>query len=521
MRIASISAPILRFDRCGLAIVAVAMMVLPSLAPAQNPAAALSDQDQAYRTRMGAADRKIEAEVKAHSELVKNLEYLSDRIGPRPVGSPQMRKASAWTLERFHDYGIDAHLETTPVSHAWYRGADTAEIVSPIQRQVPIHSYAWGKATGGDISGPVVFLDDATVEGVKQQHEKLKGAFVLLTKDTPVLPAGQPADSAFDSLLPPGALGPQPPSSRPPQTYADRWILNDAIAAAGAIGILTDSAKPDRLFNMSSATQCCDASPLPMAFITHEDYSLIYRLSQSEPVTVKINLKGTFSPGPQPASITVAEIKGSEHPEERVIIGGHLDSWDLGDGALDNGAGAMATLEAARALKALGWQPKRTLTFILFTGEELGGVGSKLFVKNHAAELAKIDGVLVLDTGTGRVLDISLSNLWETSPMMNMINWPLRDAFGLKPLEARFYAGSDHVTFVRAGVPGFLCVQAPAQYREAHHSQADTFDKVVPEEINQAAAVIASWIWNTSEYPEAMPHHPPIAPQNYLGTSAP
>jgi hypothetical protein len=500
---------------------AVAVMVLPSLAPAQNPAEALSDQDQAYRVSMATADRAIEAEVKAHSELVRNLEYLCDRIGPRIVGSPPMQKASDWTLQRFRDYEIDAHLENTRVSHAWYRGADTAEIVSPIQRQVPIHSYAWSKATGGDISGPVVYLDDATLDGVAKQRDQLKGAFVCLTKSTPVLPAGQPADSAFDALLPPGALGPHPPSSRPPQGYADRWKLNDAIAAAGAIGILTDSAKPDRLFNMSSATQCCDASPLPMAFITHEDYSLIYRLAQSGPVTVKINLKGTFSPGPEPASITVAEIKGSEHPEEHVIIGGHLDSWDLGDGALDNGAGAMATLEAARTLKALGWRPKRTLTFILFTGEELGGVGSKLFVKNHAAELDKIDAMLALDTGTGRVLDISLSDLWETAPMMAMIYLPLRDTFGLKPLEARLYAGSDHITFVRAGVPGYFCVQAPAQYREAHHSQADTFDKVVPEEINQAAAVMASWIWNASEYPKFMPHHPPIPQQNYLGTTAP
>ena len=506
---------------CSVATMAAAMMLLPNISPAQNPASGLSQQNQAYRISMATADRAIEAEVKAHSELVQNLEYLCDRIGPRPVGSPQMQKASAWTLARFRDYGLDAHLETTEVSHAWYRGAETGEIVSPIRRKLLIHSYAWAKATGGDLSGPVLFLDDATLEGVAKQRDQVKGSIVCLTKPMPVLPAGQPAESAFDALLPPGALGPHPPSSRPPQSYADRWKLNDAIAAAGAIGILTDSGKPDRLFNMGSAVPCCDSSLLPMAFIPHEDYSLIYRLSQSGPVRVKINLEGTFSPGPQPASITVAEIKGSEHPEERVIIGGHLDSWDLGDGALDNGAGAMATLEAARALKALGWQPKRTLTFILFTGEELGGVGSKLFVKNHAAELSKIDAMLALDTGTGRVLSISLSDLWETAPMMSMIYLPLRDTFGLKPLEARLYGGSDHITFVRAGVPGYFCVQAPAQYREAHHSQADTFDKVIPDQINQAAAVIASWIWNASEYPQTLPHHSPIPQQNYLGTTAP
>ena len=116
-----------------------------------------------------------------------------------------------------------------------------------------------------------------------------------------------------------------------------------------------------------------------MAFLTHEDYSLLYRLQQAGPVTMKFNLPDTFTDKPVPASITVAEIKGSEHPDERVIIGGHLDSWDLGQGALDNGTGAMATLEAARTLQALGWKPKRTITFILFTGEEQGGIGAETF----------------------------------------------------------------------------------------------------------------------------------------------
>ena len=114
-----------------------------------------------------------------------------------------------------------------------------------------------------------------------------------------------------------------------------------------------------------------------MAFLTHENYDLLYRLLQTGPVTMKVNLQDTFTDKPVPASITVAEIKGSEHPDERVIIGGHLDSWDLGQGALDNGTGAMAMLEAARTLKALGWKPKRTITFVLFTGEEEGGIGAE------------------------------------------------------------------------------------------------------------------------------------------------
>lgn len=496
---------------------ALVAVFLPARQVAQNPAAAPNAQQRAYWTAMEEADRKIFAEVKAHSELMKNLEYLTGKIGPRLTGSPQMQAASDWTLQRFRGYGLDAHLETSQISHVWSRGLETAEILSPIQRVIPIHAYGWSMATKGSVSGRVIFLNEESVEQIQKDKDRIRGAVVCMGKPSVVPPAGLPADNAFDAPSPkiPILPGEKP---HPALSYADHYRIYAMVADAGGLAILTDSNKPDRLFNMSRGSACCDPTPLPMAMLTHEDYDLIYRWSQHGPVQMRINLQGTFSPEPAPASITVAEIKGSEHPEERVIIGGHLDSWDLGEGALDNGTGAMATLEAARALKVLGWQPKRTLTFILFTGEEWGGVGSKLFLKNHEAELPKMDAALILDTGTGRVTSISLEDLWGTGPMMFDIYQPLETVYDLKPLETRFYDGSDHVSFIRAGVPGFLCVQAPAQYREVHHSQADTLDKALPDDINQAAAVLASWAWNTSEYKDLMPHHPPIAQETFLGT---
>ena len=212
-----------------------------------------------------------------------------------------------------------------------------------------------------------------------------------------------------------------------------------------------------------------------------------------------------------PASITVGEIKGSEFPDERVIIGGHLDSWDLGQGALDNGTGSMAVLEAARTLKALGWKPRRTITFILFTGEEQGGIGVETFMKNHASEIPKMDAALVHDTGTGKVFSIALENLYETAPLMGEIYEPLREVFDLQPLSTRYFGSSDHVAFLRAGVASYFCIQKPAHYREAHHSQTDTFDKVIPDEINEGAALLAAWAWNVSEMPVPLPHHAPTS----------
>jgi len=278
------------------------------------------------------------------------------------------------------------------------------------------------------------------------------------------------------------------------------------VAEEHAAVLLQDSGKTDSLFNMTGAGRY-EPSQMPVAFITHEDYDAIYRLSRLGAVTMTISITGAFSAGPAPASITVAEIKGEELPDERVIIGGHLDSWDLGQGALDNGTGSMAVLEAARTLKALGWKPKRTITFILFTGEEQGGIGVQTFMKNHAAEVPKMDATLIHDTGTGRVFSIALENLYETAPLMTEIYEPLREVFELQPLSTRFFGGSDHLSFLRAGVPAYFCVQNPAHYREAHHSQTDTFDKVIPDEINQGAALLAAWAWNVSQMPVALPHH--------------
>src|SRR5207248_10432195 len=233
---------------------------------------------------------------------------------------------------------------------------------------------------------------------------------------------------------------------------AERFRVLRMIPEAQPAAILVDSSKFDSLFNMTYYRMRYEASEAPVAFITHEDYERLHKLATDDPtpgaVQMKLHLTGTFSPGPVDASITVAEIKGSEHPDERVIVGGHLDSWDLGQGAVDNGTGAMSVLEAARILKALGWKPKRTITFILFTGEEEGGTGAELFVRNHEAEIPKMDAALVHDLGTGKVFTIVLENQYETAPLMLEIYQPLQELFGLDALDTRYYGSSDHVEFL-------------------------------------------------------------------------
>lgn len=480
------------------------LLVLTGFGPmlmAQAPASGRTDEAKKnYKAAMEQADEKIAAEVKAHSELMKNLEYLTTEIGPRLTGSKQMQQASDWTLKRFHDYGIDAHLESTEIPHAYYRGADTGEIVTPISRRIGIHALGWSKATPGEVSGSVILVKMDSLDDLAKFKGKLKGAILLLSKPAEI--PTEPEENAYDAVIAPE----HGLSHAPRMGFQERFRMMTMIAQEQPAVILLDSGKTDDLFNMSSFSRY-QPSGVPLAYITHEDYSLIYRLAEKGAVSMKVNLTGTFSEKPEPAAITVAEIKGSEFPDERVIIGGHLDSWDLGQGALDNGTGSMAVMEAARTLKALGWKPKRTITFILFTGEEQGGVGVDTFMKNHAAEIPKMDATLVHDTGTGKVFSIALENLYETAPLMGEIYEPLREVFDLEPLSTRYFGSSDHVAFLRAGVPAYFCVQKPAHYREAHHSQTDTFDKVIPDEINEGAALLAAWAWNVSEMPEALPHH--------------
>jgi len=451
---------------------------------------------------METADQQIADEVKAHSELIKDLEYLTTQIGPRLTGSSQMQRASEWTLKRFQDYGIDAHLETATIDHAWTRGVETAAITSPIQRSIGIHAFGWSKATVGDVSGNVVALEISELSEFSKYRGKLKAMVVLSRKPDDLSKLEANPENAYDAVIPP-QHGVKPPG----MSWRERAQLMREIADEQPALILVDSGKPDSLFNMTGVSPAYRPSAAPMAFLTHEDYDLIWRLLKAGPVTMTANLRNTFSDKPAPAAITVAEIKGLELADERVIIGGHLDSWDLGQGALDNGTGAMAVLEAARTLKALGWKPKRTITFALFTGEEQGGIGATTFLRNHEAELPKIDAVLIHDLGTGKVYTIALENLWDTGPLMSEIYEPLREVFDLETLSTHYYGSSDHVEFLDKGVPAYFCLQLPDHYRQAHHSQTDTFDKVIPDQINEGAALLAAWAWNVSEMPAPLPHH--------------
>jgi carboxypeptidase Q len=459
-----------------------------------------------------AADEKILAEVHDHNEIMANLEYLSDMIGQRLTGSENLKKANDWTRQKFADYGMaNPHLESWTIAHTWTRGTATGRILSPAEHPLTIASYAWAANTEGAVHGTVVYVKAQKIEDLDAYKGKLKGAIVITSEPVPLPAADEPAINPVlvpygDSFL---LVRPLRPGEKPMEFNSDfRKFLaarNEFFKKEGVLAGLTDSGKPDALLNMTSlGGRGYAIAPIPAAFVSSESYSLIWRLMKRGPVEVELNIANTIGDGPATVNNTIAEIRGSEKPDEIVVLGAHLDSWDLGTGTTDNGTGAMVVLEAARALQKLGLQPKRTIRFALFSGEEQGLNGSRAYVDAHRNELPKISAALIHDTGTGRVTSISLMRNYQDREVMDQVVAPLR-SIGLLELTERWMTGSDHVPFEDAGVPGFFCLQDPAQYFQTHHSQADTFDQAHEVDLVEGAQVMAVVAYNLAQLPELLP----------------
>ena len=459
-----------------------------------------------------AADVQILAEIRDHSEAAQNLEYISDNIGPRLTGSPQLKAANDWTAETFRKYGLtNVHLESWKIAHSWTRGTAKAHIISPTEHPLTIASAGWAPGTNGPIRGPVVYFDAQKKEDFEKFHGQLKGAIVILTKPEALSPP-QKDEPYEDPHRPMQAPLPRKGDPIPPSPNANFAAAarerNEFFKQEGVAVVIRDSNKQHALLNMTGVGgEKFDIGPIPNAFITGEGYRMIWRLLQHGPVQVEIEMTNTIVDGPFDVYNTVAEIKGTEKPDEVVILGAHLDSWDLGTGSTDNGTGSAAVLEAARALAKLNLKPKRTIRFVLFSGEEEGLVGSKRYVESHKDELDKISGVLVHDTGTGKVLTIGLHDNYQDRQIVDAVLAPLGELKLLEPSMVRAF-GTDHASFDDVGVPGFFCIQDGAEYTKTHHSQSDTFDKVWKDDLNQGAMVLAAWAYNVAQLPDMLPRRP-------------
>jgi carboxypeptidase Q len=434
------------------------------------------------------------AEGTERSRVAEDLRYLTDIIGPRLTGSPAMRRANEWTAAKLTEYGADSvALEPWPFGVTWERGPIAVRLLAPHTRWIAAASWAWAPGTNGPRAGHVTLVTATTrAEFDRSYRGRLRGAWVMTGPAYPRLNPGgaDPADSArVDSLRQASRLRSQQMTGEQRAFLAERENL---LAADGVAGVLVDGGKDFGLFTMSGGPD--QIVPFPQVVIGNATYAEIQRtLATGAPVRIEANVENRFGRDTVIQWNTVGEIRGTERPDEVVLLGAHLDSWDLGTGATDNAASSIAVLEAARllgALKARGVRPKRTIRFVLFSGEEQGLYGSQYYAHLHAAELAKFQAVLVLDNGAGRITGMAMQGWNELQDLWRDMFRPLA---GLGPLAVRVgnKTGTDHLAFLPAGVPSFNYDQLSRGYDYTHHSQADVLDHTVPRDMQQAAIVMA------------------------------
>jgi len=453
-----------------------------------------------------------------HSEVMDNLRHLGDIIGPRLSGSAAMRLANDWTAERFRAYGLTALLEPYTFGVTWERGPVSLRLVAPFARDMTAHSWAWTAGTGGKTrAGPVVMADLSTPDSLAANKSRVRGAWVLPRASYPVWNPDGPEMTADDSARHAEALrlrGLATADTSAAAVLARRQFQLDlpyVLKAAGALGTLVDGSKEHALMTMSGSPN--RLAPLPNLVIAHEDYALLERqIAEGAHPRLEGRVQNTFGPAPVQQWNTVSELRGSEHPGQVVILGAHLDSWDLGTGVTDNGTGSMVVLEAARVLAQSGLKPKRTVRFILFSGEEEGLLGSRAYAAAHAAEADSIQAVLVLDNGTGAITGQALQGRPELEELWRALLAPVA-SLGADSVRNAVKSGTDHLSFLPYGVPGFNFDQVSRGYGHTHHSQSDTYDKAVPGDLKQAAAVMAVTAYELANLPTLLPRGPKREPE--------
>ena len=417
-----------------------------------------------------ATSERLRAEAFRTHGAYADLAWLCDRIGNRLSGSPQLDLAITWAQERLKAAGlVNVHAEPVLVPH-WVRGHESAELLLPTPHRLNILGL------GGSIGTPEGGLTaDVAVVGSFDELDKLgasvKGKIVLF--DVPYKGYGHTVVYRHDGAA--------------------------RAATYGAAAALVRSVGPVSLDTPHTGAMDYDPAvpKIPTAAVTIEDSTLMRRmLDRGERIQMKLKMSAKTLPD-APSANVVAEIRGTEKPEEVVLLSGHLDSWDVGQGAQDDGAGTVIVMEAARLIQGLGLKPRRTLRVVLWTNEENGLRGGKAYRDAHRAEFKQIIAALETDSGSERVKGFHLE-LVKASPEAKaaaLVSMKSLES-AMKPFSVTLslgHSGADVSAMVGEGVPGIGVEHAGTHYFDVHHTQADTFDKVEKDDLAYNAAVLATF----------------------------
>jgi len=466
----------------GTSVLFIALLLTSSVSSAQKPKgwAALPQESEAatrsFSPQLRAELAQLRDAALSDDYAYKQLEYLTDHIGPRPQGSPQADAAARYVADELRKLGLDVHLEPVPVRR-FLRGTDAAELVDypghvegAKQKIFVTALYGNSPTPDAGVTADVIVVknfDELKALG----REKVAGKIVLYNVifDSRKAAAGQ-TGAAYGEAV--------------------RYRAAGALAASelGAAASLVRSAG-DATWRLPHTGWSAD-TPIPAGAVSAEDAGLIARLASQGPVRLHLTLTTRQGPEAQGYNV-VADLKGTEHPEQIVIVSGHLDSWDLGTGAIDDGAGVVVAMETAELVHRLNLHPKRTIRVIAWMNEEMGATGRDAYAKDHAAEIANHVAAMESDLGAEHPLGfhakMSEAAQKQLSPVQDALS-----AFGANLLQLVPQSPeTDIEPLSDKGVPALGIWQNGLSYFSYHHTAADTLDKIVPQELRENAACMA------------------------------
>jgi carboxypeptidase Q len=414
------------------------------------------------------------------SPLEENLRRLTDEIGGRVSGSPQMAKAVEWAVAAFRAEGVEVHTEKYMLPVTWSEGETRLELLDPVNFSLRLRAEGWSPATPqGGIEANLVDVGYGTADDFARAST-IRGAILLVHSDI-----GLTWADLFNEYL------------KPP----------DIIQLArkdGASAILWMGARERLLLYRHTNSLTGAIDKIPQAVVAREDAMRLARTVAAYPgkVRVRFNMPNKIG-GPVEQENVIGEIRGYEKPDEVVILGAHLDSWELGTGALDNGCNAALVIEAARAIKATGLLPRRTIRFVLFSGEEQGTIGSYEYVKAHRAEMDKIRAMITFDAGNGRLTGYSLGGRRDIQAAIREVLKPL-ESWGANDHTVDASFGTDNLDFLLEGVPNLVANQEVSNYLVNYHAASDTLDKVDIRELKLNTALAALTAWGIADRTEPL-----------------
>ena len=454
---------------------------------------------------------QIVKEGNENSQLEKLAHELIDCVGPRLVGTPQMLKANEWAVAKYKSWGVNARNEKWGEWRGWERGISHLDMVYPRVKSLEGTQLAWSPGMGAKtVTAELVILPDlADSTAFQKWLPTVKGKFVMISM---AQPTGRPDDNwqqfatkeSFEKMKAARTAQTDAWRARITKSGFNNRTLPVALENAGAAGIITSNWSAgfgvDKIFSAYT-------KKVPTVDIALEDYGLLYRLTESgDKPRISVHTESKEL-GVVPTYNTIAEIKGKEKPNEYVMLSAHFDSWDGGTGATDNGTGTLTMMEALRILKKIYPNPKRTILVGHWGSEEQGLNGSRAFVEDHPEIVKNLQALFNQDNGTGRIVNIGGQGYAKASEYITRwlaaVPSNIRDSIQTSFPGVPGAGGSDFASFVAVGAPGFSLSSLGWSYGNyTWHTNRDTYDKIVFDDLRKNAILAAILIYMASEDPQ-------------------